>query len=177
MGDNITVLSGHTSAETAHVIEDWPYGRHRTQNRFWVETATKGAKKHQQRVVNQTLNPKTGRWNKPKRGTYSHVVVMFIDHDNSDHIGFKALSPYSSEDDIRSFAERFASALGEQEKDAINFLLALRAVGKKITWTVTTVSGPSTPEERAEREAQKAKDNKLLKRAVAVEYSKLKKGN
>ena len=60
-------LYGHTSEATAYVVDDYPYGfQLRTQIKYWLEyKAGKGW-----RFVSQTVNPKTGRSNKPKASTY-----------------------------------------------------------------------------------------------------------
>lgn len=49
------ILTGHTSPETAYVVQDYPYGfRLRCQIRYWLEfKAGKGV-----RLVSQTSNPK-----------------------------------------------------------------------------------------------------------------------
>jgi hypothetical protein len=89
----VTLLKGHTSPETAYVVDGYPYGRLRTQKRYWVETAAKGAKKGQQRVMGQTLNPKGGYWNKPKAGTYYLQAFLFLNPDN-DHVEWYYVSTY-----------------------------------------------------------------------------------
>ena len=54
-----TVLHGHTAPQTAFLVNDYPYGfRLHCKMRWWIETADKGAKKGQQRVMTQTTNPK-----------------------------------------------------------------------------------------------------------------------
>lgn len=83
--DRVTVLNGHTSAETAYQVDDYPYGRLlRCKIRYWIETAEKGGKKGQQRFMYQTTNPKLAgdQWNKPKAGTYSGLVIMYLDAEN-----------------------------------------------------------------------------------------------
>lgn len=83
--DPVTVLNGHISAETAYLVDDYPYGRVlRCKIRYWIETAEKGAKKGQQRFMSQTTNPKLAgdQWNKPKGGTYSGLVIMYLDAEN-----------------------------------------------------------------------------------------------
>ena len=67
-----TVLNGHTSAETAYVVNDYPYGfQLRCKIRYWIETR----KGHGMRFVSQTTNPRWAveGWNKPKASTYSRV--------------------------------------------------------------------------------------------------------
>ena len=83
------ILDGHTSAETAFVIDDYPYGfRLRCQRRVWVEQATKGTYKGFYRFVSQTTNPKKQGtvWNKPHAGTYFPFVVLFRDQTDEGHI-------------------------------------------------------------------------------------------
>lgn len=43
--ERVTVLHGHTSPETAYVVENYPYGGLRCTKRYWVETAAKGPRK------------------------------------------------------------------------------------------------------------------------------------
>lgn len=72
----VTQLKGHTSPETAYVVADYPYGfKLRTSIRYWVEYK----KGFGQRFCSQTLNPKTGLYNKPKCGAYAIVVVLGLD--------------------------------------------------------------------------------------------------
>ena len=51
----ITVLHGHTTRETAYLVNDYPYGfRLRCKIRYWLEYK----KGHGHRPVSQTTNPK-----------------------------------------------------------------------------------------------------------------------
>ncbi len=55
------------------VVEDYPYGRLRTKATYGIEfKAGKGF-----RSTFQTVNPKTGRINNPKKSTYSHIVILY----------------------------------------------------------------------------------------------------
>ncbi len=88
------LIRGHVSPETAYTVDDYPYGRHRTQCRWWLETATKGSHKGQTRVMQQTLDPKRNVWNKPHASTYAETMVLYIE-DGTGHcknwgIGFYA---------------------------------------------------------------------------------------
>lgn len=83
----IKVLSGHINEETAYVINDYPYGfRLRTKIRYWLETKEKNG----DRFCSQTLNPETGKWNKPKKSTYIDIGYMFLDKNN--HVKWDGLS-------------------------------------------------------------------------------------
>lgn len=78
----VRVLHGITSPETAHVVTDYPYGvRLRCEIRFWVERAARGRYKGMERMLSQTRDPRTGRWNNPRpwRGcTYAPLVVPYV---------------------------------------------------------------------------------------------------
>ena len=88
-----TPLYGHTSESTAYVVDDYPYGfRERTQIRFWLEHKPKKG----WRFVSQTMNPKTGRWNKPKASTYLEWGgAMYL--DEKGHVHWDGVGPYSDE--------------------------------------------------------------------------------
>lgn len=52
-------LTGHTSPDTAYVLDDYPYGRTlRCAIRCWVETGATDRTRGQQRLTSQTANPK-----------------------------------------------------------------------------------------------------------------------
>lgn len=92
--ERVTILSGYIDQDTAYLVDDYPYGYTlRCKIRYWVETATRGAAKGQQRFVSQTTNPKRPGepWNKPKASTYASLVVMYLDeveHVKSFHVAY-----------------------------------------------------------------------------------------
>jgi len=119
----ITLLHGHTSADTAYVVADYPYGfRLRCQIRYWIETKQgKG-----QRVVSQTTNPKVAGtvWNKPKASTYSMVRVLYI--DTNGHVQNWAVSPYSDDDEIAQFRSTFCLGLTQRDRDVLDSFVKAR---------------------------------------------------
>jgi len=118
----LTPLKGHTSPETAYVVEDYPYGfRLRTSIRYWLETNKNGT-----RFVSQTVNPKTGAWNKPKASTYVQLGVMVRDEDNG-HISWTGWTPYAGEDGLREFESTYADALTAFDKAHIAGLFVIYA--------------------------------------------------
>jgi hypothetical protein len=86
-----TILAGHTSPETAYVVEDYPYGfRLRCTMRYWLDTS-----KHGVRLMSQTTNPKAAGtvWNKPKASTYARFGgCMFL--DDAQHVQWDGLTEY-----------------------------------------------------------------------------------
>lgn len=123
--DPITVLHGHTSPETAYVVEDYPYGfRLRCRIRYWIETT-----KHGQRTVSQTTNPKRPEreiWNTPKASTYSALRVLFTTPDG--HVHTDGLYDFAAADAIEAFAQRYAAALtSAYDQDALHRLRTIAA--------------------------------------------------
>jgi len=88
----------HIDQDSAYLVQDYPYGRRlRCKIRYWVETATKGAKRGQQRMVSQTTDPRREGvvWNKPdltSRGGYSLMVFMYL--DGNGHVKPFSVSEY-----------------------------------------------------------------------------------
>jgi DNA polymerase III alpha subunit len=93
-----TFLKGHTSAETAYIIDSYPYGRLRCQMKVWIENSRNGL---QQREVRQTQNPKTLRWNAPKKSTYSNLVFMYKNHENGHINTYHVSYNYSSVEEVK----------------------------------------------------------------------------
>jgi len=113
------------------VVDDYPYGyRVRTQIRYWIETT-----KHGQRFVSQTLNPKTGEWNKPKAGTYDEIKVMVLNEENG-HIETESLRYNDNEEKITHFETIHAAALDERAHKLIKHIRAHNRAMSKLTWTV-----------------------------------------
>jgi len=80
------VLNGHTSPETALVVNDHPCGyQTRCKIRFWLETSDRGVCKGRTRFVSQTTNPRftSDIWCKPKVNTYGQgLVLMYLNEEN-----------------------------------------------------------------------------------------------
>lgn len=110
----------HTSEETAYIVQSYPYGRKRTQKKFWIETTKRG-----DRMCGMTLNPKTQEWNNPKKTTYSDVMVLVKNED--DHV--KTMSwgtAYTEEESLNRFIEK----VGDYEFNALQ--IGQIAQGRKI---------------------------------------------
>lgn len=154
-------LTGHTSPETAYVVNDYPYGFHaRTQIRYWIETTKNG-----QRFVSQTLNPKTGAWNKPKAGTYSEIKILTLDESNG-HVNPARLDYNDNESEIAAFETNHTEALDDRARKVIKHLRAHNAACSKLTWTC----GPAEDGEASQTiEEQMAIINALTRVELARE--------
>lgn len=64
------------------VINDWPYGRHRTTATFAIETDPRRG----QRGTRTTVDPKTGRASAPKTLTYGHSTRIVAGNDGRTYI-------------------------------------------------------------------------------------------
>lgn len=156
--DVVTVLTGRTTQENALVQDDYPWGRKlRCQRRVWVETASKGSKKGQQRFMAQTENPKTFRWCTPKASIYSDVIVLYL--DEKKHVKQACLHLYTKPEEIASFVEMFGEHLTDAQWKSIKVLCAMNRVSKRITWTLCK---PGEGQSDAEQ-------SKILARMVAQE--------
>src|ERR1035441_10184979 len=99
----LTVLSGHTTVETAYLVSDYPYGfRLRCKIRYWLEYKSG----YGFRLCSQTTNPKlsTEFWNKPKKSTYSDLGVMGL--DEQAHVTWIGITSYFFDEFDRSEERR-----------------------------------------------------------------------
>ena len=117
-----TFLFGHTSKATAYEVTDYPYGfRLRTSIFYWIETVPKKGC----RFVSQTINPKTGRLNAEKKSTFYVFGVMNINEDG--HIGWNAVSPYDTSEDVSKFVETIGGVdkLNAEQRKQYNSMMGI----------------------------------------------------
>jgi hypothetical protein len=97
-------LYGHSSAETAFNVADYPYGSLRCSIKFWLESNSRGF-----RFCSQTINPKNGRVNAPKKSTYiEHAAAMYLDELN--HCVWTGIGIYSKAEEVIQFINDFPLA-------------------------------------------------------------------
>lgn len=124
----MTFLKGHTTAETAYVGDDYPYGfRLRCKIRYWLEYN----KKHGFRLVSQTTNPKvTGEvWNKPKASTYVKIAAcMYLDDHN--HVQWVGLSEYSSYEGAVDFFKKYEEGMSDEAVKCARVWIAMKKAYK-----------------------------------------------
>ena len=104
----MTPLYGHTSEATAYLVEDYPYSfKLRCRIRYWLEY---GGPSKGFRFVSQTENPKTGRWNAPKKSTYSAFAgAMFLDEQG--HVAWDGVTEYTDGAKTAAFVRAFPGAV------------------------------------------------------------------
>ena len=106
MASVVKPLYGHEDEASAYVVDDYPYGfRLRTKIRYWLESSPSRG----WRFVSQTLNPKNGRWNAPKKSTYMEWAgAMYLDEQG--HVQWTGLGRYSDEEKFLDFVNDFPQA-------------------------------------------------------------------
>jgi len=138
-------LYDHSSPETAYVVEDYPYGfKLRTSIRYWLESSPgKGF-----RFVSQTKDPRTGRWNNPKKSTYMMLGGnMFL--DSKGHVGWKGLSQYSDANEVAEFVKEFPRTDSPMLKKWIKAKIQLYEdmISGKRKWTINGVAKEPSEDE------------------------------
>ena len=164
-GKNKNQLTNHTNENNAYIVDDYPYGRYRTKMRYWIETN----KTHGDRVCRQSLNPKTDKWNNPKKSTYSEVMVLKKNPSNG-HVETDSLSTWAGEERIKEFMNKYE--LNEQQKKRCKQLIILNRASKHIKYEIK----PHDPNGPSHEETQK-KNQEIWNRAIAYEHHKAKKNN
>lgn len=88
-----SILNGYTSQATAYEVKDYPYGYTlRTSIFYWIESKAG----HGDRLCTYTINPKTGKANKPKCGTYSTYLYLYLDSETG-HVKTGGIDAYNQE--------------------------------------------------------------------------------
>lgn len=137
------VLHGHVSEDTAYLVDDYPYGfKLRTQIRYWIETT-----KHGDRMVSQTLNPKTGRWNKPKKTTYVKVAALYLNDDG--HVKWAGIDIWTDAAVRDAFLAVMDGHLSDAQKDRLAEILGVNKAFEGVTFSIH--EGPFTDEQKQEQ--------------------------
>ena len=157
-----TPLYGHTSPETALIVEDYPYGfKLRCRIRYWLEFKPKKG----WRFCTQTTNPKLSyeKWNATKCSTYVEFgACMFAVNDGGEeqgHVKWTGVGGYAKPSDILQFVEEFPGAdmrviklLTESRVKPGGLLDKLASGQAELT---TTINGVRVEKSESEREARR----------------------
>lgn len=145
-----TPLYGHTSEATAYVVNDYPYSGMRCQIKFWLESDPKKG----MRFVSQTQNPKTGRWNNPKKSTYCFLAMgMYL--DEKGHCVHDALHQYSKAKEILEFVQTFST--GYDAGKLLYWCLAKKKLAGKIAEGQSIFSINGVPQKPSEEDQSRAR--------------------
>lgn len=127
----IETINPQPTKEKPILTDSYPYGFKRTSAKWYIETTKQG-----QRVVFQTLNPKTNLWNKEKKSTYSDIRILYKNLENN-HIENAGLSfTYDGKEELDLFLKDFESWLSDYQKEKIKVFRAIIETRKYIKVTV-----------------------------------------
>lgn len=146
MGTLIKLLPGHTSPDTAYIVDDYPYGfRLRCKIRYWLEYK-KGAGF---RFVSQTTNPKRGDvWNKPKASTYCKFGgAMYL--DDAGHVQWAGLTEYCDGAEAKAWQETYGAGVPPEGRETLD-----RWIAAKVAYDANR--NPGDPLVKGLAEARKA---------------------
>lgn len=163
LADGRVAIFGADSPETAYVVDDYPYGfRLRTSIRYWIETT-----KHGDRFVSQTINPKTGRWNKPKPSIYAGVAVMTRNPDDG-HISYVTCTENASAEWVGVFRAAFWDELSPAQQRRLLQIIGYTRATSKLTWSIRESTG-WTAEQHEEADREQRQQMIYLNHSIAVE--------
>lgn len=148
--------------EIPYIVSDYPYGFKKCICKFWIESNEKRG----DRWVKQTQNPKTLVWNKPKKSTYSGVIVAYIDEEG--HATYKSLYTGTDAQAYKDFVEWCGDI--EFNKIQLDRLKYIRAVIKTYSGVTFSICGSMTEEEREEHEKKQKETQDNINRRVANNY-------
>lgn len=118
----IQALNAYDETSTEAKTDEYPYGFLRCSAKWWIED--KGKKG--QRVIFQTVNPKTNRVNAPKKATYNLVSIIYRNPENN-HFEVAGVSQYASSEEIEKFLNTY-EGLREKDIETLNKRLKIQKV-------------------------------------------------
>lgn len=173
-------LYNYDSFDNAYQVENYPWGfKMRTSRKYWVESNKRG-----DRACFATLDPRSGKWCKPKKGTYDKVVVMYLDEENN-YVRFKAVDMHSNNEQLAEFLDGVdPEQFNEFQKKAVCYVRSFNKVMNYVEWSCEAkeyVPGSSQSPEYKEAEKKKQEDQDkqfgLLNRALNNQYAVCLKQN
>ena len=115
----------------------------------------------------QTENPRNGRWNKPKKSTYTDgVLLMYLNED--EHIKTTGFSiTWGDEDQYKEFKAKYWDYLDDFQKDQMRLALTAAECRKYVKVEIVRIE---SDEQRAEIDANNKKFEEKSKKLFAAEY-------
>ena len=157
-------LQGHTSQETAYMVDDYPYGRKlRCRIRFWLETDPKKGV----RFCHQTEHPTTKVWNAPKKGTYNFLVgAMYLDEQG--HCTHESIGVYDEAARVLAFAHELGMTLDDAQRARLVVWCVKKAslTHKLATGEAAFMINGVAQKDTAEESARKLAESKVWEECV-----------
>jgi len=136
MNENKKYIYNAVDFDTAIEVGNYPWGfRLKTKVKYWVESNNKG-----DRLIKQTLNPKTNEWCKPKKSTYNAVEVLYFDENN--HVKGYAMGKYgTNEKELKTFISNIDyNSLNLLQKKQIEMIRSINKVMENVSVKIEKVS-------------------------------------
>ena len=122
------MLKEQPTEENPHIVNDYPYGYSlRCIMRYWIETTKRG-----QRSCRQSQNPKTGKWNKPKKSTYSNIMLAGL--DEKGHYKVISNSMYSLKES-KEFSKKYSEYFSDWQKKEMLNIIGMEEVYDKVEYS------------------------------------------
>ena len=163
-------LHGHTSEETAYLVDDYPYGfRLRCKIRYWIETTKNG-----QRFCSQTTNPKRPGtvWNKPKKSTYCALMVLTQDESNGHISSTGVHKGWDGWDKVEPWLER--TGIDQADAYVAETIREIKIITKAQS-VLTCVIRPSSGDPEIERK-HREESEEAQRKALAYGIYSVNKG-
>ena len=136
MNDNKKYIYNAVDFDTAIEVDNYPWGfRLKTKVKYWVESNNKG-----DRLIKQTLNPKTNEWCKPKKSTYNAVEVLYF--DDNGHVKVYGIGKYGvNEKVLKTFISNIDyNSLNLLQKKQIEMIRSINKVMENVSVKIEKVS-------------------------------------
>ena len=152
----IEILNPQPNRENPHIIENYPYGFLKTKMRYFAETNKKG-----QRIITQTLNPKTNLWNKEKLGNYYPIVMIYKDLSNN-HIEYFSIDAYDYLYTIEPLILSSFDFMSNEQKEQLKYVVSILYTNCFLNVTIGEYT-TETEEETKLREEKHKKNKEDIK--------------
>jgi hypothetical protein len=160
--------------DTAIEVDNYPWGfRLKTKVRYWIESNNKG-----DRFVKQTLNPKTNEWCKPKKSTYSNVMVMTRKQENDKtFISYEQISNFSNIKEVSLFENIHKNHLTDRQLKQICKLKSFHGVMEDVKIEFVNIASMTKEEQEKHHRLKDKINNYLTNRANSLYKSCIVKNN
>ena len=138
-----------------YMVDNYPYGYLKCLCKFWIESNVKRG----DRWVKQTQNPKTLVWNKPKKSTYTGVMIAYLDEE--EHATYNSIYTGTDADKYKEFIEWCGDVeFNKIQLDRLKYIRSVIKAYENVTFECVESTGWSD-EKHAEhkKEQDNIKDN------------------
>jgi len=127
------IIQNQPTEENPIVVENYPYGRLRTQMRYWNESI----KKKGDKFCSQTKNPKTGLWNKPNRKQTYNAVNVVYEEAETGYIRYFGLRASTSAESYKKFVEMAGNVkFNPLQEEQLKIVRAYIKAYEGVTWEI-----------------------------------------